>query len=99
MCHTKKPLSELRQEIRLFPQGTLNLRVAEKKPLAMLDTLNQAVAAIEKAFGEDGRVLVRYSGTEPKLRLLVEGKDEKRVSNALKDLEKAACSDLDVTAH
>lgn len=96
MCHTKKPLSELRQEVRLFPQGSLNLRVAEKKPLDTLDTLNRAVAAIEKAFGADGRVLVRYSGTEPKLRLLVEGKDEKRVAEALKDLEKAACSDLDV---
>ncbi|CAA6676827.1 MULTISPECIES: phosphoglucosamine mutase [unclassified Lentimonas] len=99
MCHAKKPLSELRQEIRLFPQGTLNLKVAEKKPLDTLDTLNKAIAAVEKDFGEDGRVLVRYSGTEPKLRLLVEGKDEKRVSNALKDLEKAACSDLDVIAH
>ena len=98
MCHTKKPLSELRKEVRLFPQGTLNLQVAEKKPLGTLNVLNQAIADIEKAFGEEGRVLVRYSGTEPKLRLLVEGKDEKRVSNALKDLEKAACSDLDVRA-
>ena len=98
MCHTKKPLSELRQEIRLFPQATLNLRVAEKKPLAALDTLSRTIAAVEKDFGADGRVLVRYSGTEPKLRMLVEGKDEKRVVNALKDLEKAACSDLDVVA-
>ena len=98
MCHTKKSLSELRQEIRLFPQGTLNLRVAEKKPLGTLKALNRVVAAVEADFGEDGRVLVRYSGTEPKLRLLVEGKDEKRVADALKDLEKAACSDLDVMA-
>jgi phosphoglucosamine mutase len=88
----------LRQEVRLFPQATLNLRVAEKKPLASLEALNRAIATVEKDFGTDGRVLVRYSGTEPKLRLLVEGKDEKRVVNALKDLEKAACSDLDVTA-
>ena len=90
----KKPLSELRKEVRLFPQGTLNLQVAEKKPLGTLNVLNQAIADIEKAFGEEGRVLVRYSGTEPKLRLLVEGKDEKRVSDALKDLEKAACSEF-----
>ena len=98
MCKAKKPLSELRQEIRLFPQATLNLRVAEKKPLASLKALNGVVAAIEQDFGADGRVLVRYSGTEPKLRLLVEGKEEKRVVSALKDLEKAACSDLDVIA-
>ena len=98
MCKAKAPLSELRQEVRLFPLATLNLRVVEKKPLASLDALNSAIAAVEEDFGADGRVLVRYSGTEPKLRLLVEGKDEKRVVNALKDLEKAACSDLDVTA-
>jgi len=77
----------------------LNLRVVKKKPLALLGTLSRTIAAIEKDFGEDGRVLVRYSGTEPKLRLLVEGKDEKRVANALKDLEKAVCSDLDVIVH
>jgi phosphoglucosamine mutase len=98
MCKTKKSLSELRQEIVLFPQRTLNLSVAEKKPLASLKTLSAAVAAIEKDFGEDGRVLIRYSGTEPKLRLLVEGKDEKRVVAGLKDLEKAACCDLHVIA-
>ena len=99
MRQTRKPLSVLRQEIRLFPQATLNLRVVKKKPLALLGTLSRTIAAIEKDFGEDGRVLVRYSGTEPKLRLLVEGKDEKRVANALKDLEKAVCSDLDVIVH
>ncbi|HBR67261.1 MAG TPA: phosphoglucosamine mutase, partial [Opitutae bacterium] len=60
--------------------------------------LSAAVAAIEKDFGEEGRVLIRYSGTEPKLRLLVEGKDKKRVVDGLKDLEKAACCDLDVIA-
>ena len=98
MCKTKKLLSELRQEIVLFPQATLSLAVAEKKPLASLKTLSAAVVAIEKDFGEDGRVLIRYSGTEPKLRLLVEGKDEKLVVAGLKDLEKAACCDLDVIA-
>ena len=48
MCKAKKPLSELRQEISLFPQATLNLVVAEKKPLASLKALSAAVAAIEK---------------------------------------------------
>ncbi len=98
MCKAKKPLSELRQEISLFPQATLNLVVAEKKPLASLKALSAAVVAIEKDFGEEGRVLIRYSGTEPKLRLLVEGKDKKRVVDGLKGLEKAACCDLHVIA-
>lgn len=96
MCKTGKPLSILRQEVELFPQKTLNLRVAEKMPLETLKKLRKAVQQIEKGFGEDGRVLVRYSGTEPKLRLLVEGKVEKQVVAALKKLEKAVRSDLDV---
>jgi phosphoglucosamine mutase len=96
MCRTEKPLSVLRQEIVLFPQATLNLLVAEKKPLESLKKLNQTVQRIEKDFGEDGRVLVRYSGTEPKLRLLVEGKMEAQVNHALELLEGAVRSDLDV---
>ncbi len=96
MCKTHKPLSVLRQEIQLFPQKTCNLRVAEKKPLESLKKLPKAIAKIEADFGDDGRVLVRYSGTEPKLRMLVEGKDKKRVEKALKTLEKSARSDLDV---
>lgn len=96
MCQTGKPLSSLRQEIRLFPQATLNLRVAEKKALDSLSTLTAVVAEVEAGFGEDGRVLVRYSGTEPKLRLLVEGKDEAQVEAALISLEQAVRADLNV---
>jgi phosphoglucosamine mutase len=99
MCKAKQPLSQLRREVCLFPLATNNLLVAEKKPLASLDTLNSAIATIEKDFGEEGRVLVRYSGTEPKIRLLVEGKDQKRVADALKGLENAVCCDLDVVVH
>ncbi|MFT4901760.1 MAG: phosphoglucosamine mutase [Lentimonas sp.] len=94
MCKTGKPLSLLRQEITLFPQKTCNLRVAEKKPLEQLKKLSKAIAKIESKFGDQGRVLVRYSGTEPKLRMLVEGKDDARVLEALELLERAARSDL-----
>jgi len=96
MLKTGKSLSELRREVALFPQRSLNLRVAEKTPLADLKSLPGAIRKVASALGEDGRVLVRYSGTEPKLRLLVEGKDEAHVAKALKSIEKAARKDLDV---
>lgn len=96
MCKTGKPLSLLRQEITLFPQQTCNLRVAAKTALSELKKLPKAIAKIEAKFGDSGRVLVRYSGTEPKLRMLVEGKDEAQVAAALDALERAARSDLDV---
>ncbi len=96
MCQTGKPLSELRQEVTLFPQCTLNLRVADKIPLHDLTGLQAAIQEVEAALGEEGRVLVRYSGTEPKLRLLVEGPTLFEVEQALKSLEIAARQELSV---
>jgi phosphoglucosamine mutase len=96
MRKTGRPLSELRNEVKLFPQATTNLRVSKKLPLEQLDDLQAAIAEAEKDFGYEGRVLVRYSGTEPKLRLLVEGADKKRVNQVIKRLETVARRQLDV---
>ncbi|MDQ8193049.1 phosphoglucosamine mutase [Coraliomargarita sp. SDUM461004] len=96
MCRTGKKLSELRQEIYLFPQATRNLRVHAKTPLAELKNLQSAIQEVESQLGKDGRVLVRYSGTEPKIRLLVEGRFEVEVTSALKSIETAARKDLSV---
>lgn len=96
MCKTHKTLSELAKEVTLFPQKTLNLKVEDKRPLEGLAKLTAAIEQVESGFGEDGRVLVRYSGTEPKLRLLVEGKNEKDVVKALAKIEKAVRKDLTV---
>lgn len=96
ICKTGKTLSELREEVVLFPQQLLNLRVAEKIPLTKLKALTDAIAEAEGEFGRDGRVLVRYSGTEPKLRMLAEGEDKTLVARVMKKLEKAARKDLEV---
>jgi phosphoglucosamine mutase len=96
MRTTGKALSELRKEITLFPQSTTNLRVSEKRPLAELKFFQSVIKATEQDLGDEGRILVRYSGTESKLRLLVEGKDGLQVAEAIKAIEIAACRDLDV---
>ena len=96
MRSTGKTLLELRKEITLFPQSTTNLRVAEKRPLADLKFFQSVIKAKEQDLGDEGRVLVRYSGTESKLRLLVEGKDGLQVAQAIKAIEIAASKDLDV---
>ena len=96
MLATGKPLSELRRALRKFPQLTAALQVREKKPLESLPTLPVAIAAIESELGAAGRVLVRYSGTEPKLRLLVEGPTDAAVRSALDRLTAAARRDLEV---
>ena len=70
------PLSKLAQCWTRFPQLVTNVKVREKKPFDQLADVNQLVAAAEKELSaQGGRLLLRYSGTEPKARLLVEGRD------------------------
>jgi phosphoglucosamine mutase len=69
-------LSELARSWKRFPQLVTNVVVREKKPFAELDRVPQLVAQAEAALApEGGRVMLRYSGTEPKARLLMEGRD------------------------
>jgi phosphoglucosamine mutase len=72
-------LSELARTMIRYPQVLLNFDVAEKRPLAELPTVQKAIAAAEQALGTDGRVLVRYSGTEKKARVMIEGQDERAI--------------------
>ena len=96
MRATGRPLSELRRVLVKFPQLTAALTVREKKPLESLRALPAAIAQVEAGLGATGRVLVRYSGTEPKLRFLVEGPTNEIVQTALDKLTAAARSELDV---
>ncbi|HNX04621.1 MAG TPA: phosphoglucosamine mutase [Opitutales bacterium] len=95
LFETGKPLSELRRTMTLWPQKKKNLKVREKKPLGALPGWNEGVAAIERA-AKGGRVLVRYSGTEPKIRLLAEARDEVAASAALSSLEALVAQHLEV---
>jgi phosphoglucosamine mutase len=75
MHETQKPLSELKRCLTKYPQAQRNLRVREKKPLEQLPAVTKLIAETEKELSGAGRVLLRYSGTEPKIRLLIEGRD------------------------
>ena len=96
MLATNRPLTELRRGLKKFPQLSAATTVKEKKPLESLPTLSATIAAIEAELGARGRVLVRYSGTEPKLRLLVEGETDAQVRDCLDRLRAAVRADLDV---
>jgi phosphoglucosamine mutase len=76
-----QPLSQLAKCWTRFPQLVTNMKVREKTPFDQLDGVNQLVADAEKELSaQGGRLLLRYSGTEPKARLLVEGRDEKTLA-------------------
>jgi phosphoglucosamine mutase len=71
-----EPMSRLRQGLHKYPQLLVNMKVRERIPLNQLPEVTETVKAIEAELGTNGRILLRYSGTEPKIRLLVETRDE-----------------------
>jgi phosphoglucosamine mutase len=75
MKRTGKSLSELKKEIQLFPQAKKDLHVSKKVPLEKLPEVVLAIEKVKKTLGSSGRVFVRYSGTEPLIRILLEGQD------------------------
>jgi phosphoglucosamine mutase len=93
---TGKTLDALAAEIPLFPQAAASLCVAEKIPLAQCPALTAQIEASSAALGRAGRVLVRYSGTEKMLRVLVEAQSSGMVEKHLTALKNAAARDLDL---
>ena len=91
MLRTGKPLSELAQCMVPLPQVLLNVRVAERKDIMTIPEIRQRVQEIEALLGDQGRILIRYSGTEPLLRVMIEGQDTYEITtwaNEICDLVK-----------
>lgn len=76
LVRRQRPLSELRQLVRCYPQMLINVRVRERRDLQTIEPVSQVMRQVTGKLGENGRLLVRYSGTEPVLRVMVEGEDE-----------------------
>jgi phosphoglucosamine mutase len=81
MTTTGRTLEELAGELRTYPQKLVNVRVKERKPLEELPLVQREIRAAEAAFGDAGRVLVRFSGTEPLARVMIEGADATMVDD------------------
>jgi phosphoglucosamine mutase len=79
MQATGRPLSELKRCLRKYPQAQRNLKVRQKPPLDDLSEVMKLVQETEKELAGKGRVLLRYSGTEPKIRLLIEGREPEQI--------------------
>lgn len=81
-----KSLSELAAAYQPFPQVLVNVAVASKPDLAGLPKVAAKLAEVERELGEDGRVLLRYSGTEPLARVMIEGPEQERIQRMADDL-------------
>ena len=86
MARTGKKLSDLTRDFQRFPQALLGIKVAEKKPIESLPSMQKAIAEVESQLGDRGRVLIRYSGTESLARIMVEGESEEDVQSIAQHL-------------
>jgi phosphoglucosamine mutase len=95
MMKTGKPVSELaRAAMERVPQVLENVSLPARRPLEQMEKLAAASDKVKRELGEDGRVLIRWSGTEAKLRIMVEGPDEARIAVWARDLIDAARADI-----
>jgi len=76
----KQSLSELTQRFKRYPQILLNVRVREKRPFEELPSVQRAAREVEQSLNGRGRLLLRYSGTEPLARIMIEGEDEAKIA-------------------
>jgi phosphoglucosamine mutase len=86
MVRKQRPLSELASGFERFPQVMVNVAVAKRVPLEELAGMQTAIGRVEAELGDRGRVLIRYSGTELKARVMVEGESESRVRELANEL-------------
>lgn len=83
---TGKPLSELKKSIKLFPQVMESVKVKKKEPFEQIKPIQESIVKAEQALKDRGRVFVRYSGTEPVLRVMVEGEDHSQIESLTRDI-------------
>jgi phosphoglucosamine mutase len=86
MKQKEHPLDELAKVMEPLPQVLYNVKVKEKKNLSQFPEIEKRIREIEKTLGQSGRLLIRYSGTEPLLRIMVEGEDETKLHRFAQDL-------------
>lgn len=85
----EKTLSELAEVMIPLPQVLVNVRVAEKKDVNEIPSVAGLIRDVEEKLGQDGRILIRYSGTEPLLRIMLEGQDKYQITGWAKDIADA----------
>jgi phosphoglucosamine mutase len=80
--------AELFEQLFLYPQVTRNIKIREKKDLDHWDLLNEMMAAFHNRYGDNSRLLIRYSGTEPKIRIMMESEHQTIIDENIEKFEK-----------
>jgi len=82
-------LGKLVEGFKDYPQVIVNVKVREKPPLDSIDAVSKALAEAKATLGENGRIVVRYSGTEPLVRVMVEAEEEADVERFSESIAEA----------
>ncbi|MFM1896617.1 MAG: hypothetical protein RLZZ385_1691 [Pseudomonadota bacterium] len=94
IVHSNQPLAELRSKMRKLPQTMVNVRLNGKRDIRSNGSIASAVARAEAELGKTGRILLRPSGTEPVVRVMVEGEDSDQVSRLAQELSEVVAAAL-----
>ncbi|MGA9497709.1 MAG: phosphoglucosamine mutase [Terriglobales bacterium] len=94
MIRTAKPLSDLVSDLKEFPQTIRNVRVRNKAPFAEIPPVQSAIAAAERELAGNGRVVVRYSGTEALARVMIEAESKEQMDQLAESIVGAIRSTL-----
>ena len=94
MLETGQDLVALRRGLEIYPQVLVNVAVRTKPDLVSEPRIVKAIEEAERTLGPDGRVLVRYSGTEPLLRVMIEGRDQVTVEQLAETIADQARAQL-----
>ena len=86
MCEAGRTLEELTEGFERYPQVLTNVRVREKVPFEEVAEVAQAAREVQARLGERGRLLLRYSGTEPLARVMIEGQSQEEVEHLAEEL-------------
>jgi phosphoglucosamine mutase len=81
-----KPLSELASVMTALPQVLVNVRVSERRNIDELPEVGKLIERVESRLGDSGRVLIRYSGTEPLMRIMLEGQDQGEITGMANEI-------------
>lgn len=96
MKQTGKPLSELASEMETYPQSLVNVEVVDKHRLFENVRIQDVIERVEKRLGEEGRVLVRPSGTEPLVRIMVEAQEQEQCQECVQEIATVVQSEMGV---
>ena len=96
MIDAQKQLSELIVAFRQYPQILVNVRVREKVPFAGLEGVQKAVAEVQERLSQNGRLLLRYSGTEPLARVMIEGANQSEIDGYAAQIAEAIRMEIGV---